>query len=84
PLEFPAGKGVDELGLTGRESYRISTVAGAPLAPRAELEVHATPDGGAPTSFRVRCRVDSPVEMDYLAQGGLLPYVLGKVADRPH
>ena len=65
--------GVDELGLTGRESYRITTVGGVPLTPRGELEVRATPEQGTPKSFRVRCRVDSPVEMEYLAEGGLLP-----------
>jgi len=82
PLEFPAGSGVDELGLTGRESYRITTVGGVPLTPRGELEVRATPETGTPKSFCVRCRVDSPVELEYLAEGGLLPYVLGKVAAR--
>jgi aconitate hydratase len=83
PLEFPGSQGVDDLGLTGRESYRITTLGGGPLTPRGALEVTATPDGGVPKVFRVRCRVDSPVEMDYLAKGGLLPYVLGKVAARP-
>jgi aconitate hydratase len=78
PLEFPEGKGVEELGLTGRESYRITTRDGGPIAPRCELDVRATADDGSVRSFRVRCRVDSPVELEYLARGGLLPYVLGR------
>jgi aconitate hydratase len=82
PLEFPEGKGVDELGLTGRETYRVTTVGGGPLAVRGELEVRATADDGTARTFRVRCRVDSPVELEYLARGGLLPYVLGKVRGR--
>jgi aconitate hydratase A / 2-methylisocitrate dehydratase len=82
PLEFLAGEGVAELGLTGRESFRIESLDGAAMTPRCELDVTATPDGGAPKRFRVRCRVDSAVEFDYLRKGGLLPYVYDRVRHR--
>jgi aconitate hydratase len=82
PLEFPKGQGMKELGLTGRESYRIATVDGAALGARGELEVTATTDAGAARTFRTVCRVDSSVEMEYLRQGGLLPYVFNRVQGR--
>jgi aconitate hydratase len=82
PLEFPPGQGASELGLNGRETFRIVTENGGPLTVRGSLQVTATPDRGAPVSFAVRCRVDSPVELEYLAEGGLLPYVLGRVEKR--
>ncbi|HKV90249.1 MAG TPA: aconitate hydratase AcnA [Thermoplasmata archaeon] len=82
PLEFPPAKGVAELGLTGRETFRIATAGAAPLTVRAPVNVTATPDSGPPISFPARCRVDSPVELEYLARGGLLPYVLDRVVAR--
>ncbi|MCI4333133.1 MAG: aconitate hydratase AcnA, partial [Thermoplasmata archaeon] len=82
PLEFPPGKGAADLGLTGKESYRIETVDGAPLTPRCELHVTATPEHGAPIRFTARCRVDSAVELEYLREGGLLPYVFRRVQGR--
>ncbi|MCI4321677.1 MAG: aconitate hydratase AcnA [Thermoplasmata archaeon] len=82
PLELPPGKSASDLGLTGRESFRIATAHGGPLRVGDDLEVTATPDGGPATKFRAHCRVDSSVELEYLARGGLLPYVLERLVGR--
>jgi aconitate hydratase len=82
PLELPTGKSAADLGLTGTESFRIATSHGGPLRVADDLDVTATADGGAPTKFRARCRVDSTVELEYLARGGLLPYVLERLVSR--
>jgi aconitate hydratase len=82
PLELPPNQGAADLGLTGRESFRIVTEGGGPLTVRGTLNVTATPDAGGPIGFPVRCRVDSSVELEYLAKGGLLPYVLDRVVQR--
>jgi aconitate hydratase len=82
PLELPPNQGAADLGLTGRESFRIVTEGGGPLTVRGTLNVTATPDAGGPIGFPVRCRVDSSVELEYMAKGGLLPYVLDRVVQR--
>jgi aconitate hydratase len=74
PLEFADGATRQSLGLTGFESYDIDGLDDT-LAPRAMLTVHAM-DNGAVTSFRVRCRIDTPEEMQYYRHGGILQYVL--------
>ncbi|HOW97564.1 MAG TPA: aconitate hydratase, partial [Kiritimatiellia bacterium] len=70
PLEFTGGQNAEKLGLTGREEIAIAGIAGG-LAPGKLLDVDA---GGA--SFRVQCRIDSAIEVEYYRQGGILPYVL--------
>jgi aconitate hydratase len=73
PLQFTEGENADSLGLSGRETYGIEGLAG--LSPGAELTVRAADDGET-REFRVRARVDSPVEVEYLRNGGILQTVL--------
>ncbi|HEX5589836.1 MAG TPA: aconitate hydratase [Candidatus Limnocylindrales bacterium] len=80
PLQFLPGESVESLGLTGRERYTIDGVAGGPAA-RSRLTVHAVDDAtGRTTTFRVDCRLDGPIEVDYYRQGGILPAVLRRIA----
>jgi aconitate hydratase len=74
PLQFIGGESADSLGLDGTETYDIEGLAG--LSPGAELRVRATADGGQTKEFKVRARVDSPVEVEYLRNGGILQTVL--------
>ncbi|MEY4226545.1 MAG: hypothetical protein RL190_1302, partial [Actinomycetota bacterium] len=74
PLEFTGGEGRASLGLDGTETYRVEGVAG--LAPGATVTVTATRRDGSETSFAARARVDTPVEVEYLRHGGILPMVL--------
>jgi aconitate hydratase len=74
PLQFTEGESVDSLGLTGHETYGVEGLAD--LSPGAELTVRATADDGETKEFRVRARVDSPVEVEYLRNGGILQTVL--------
>ena len=74
PLQFADGESADSLGLTGEETYDIT---GLPeLSPGAELTVRATGDDGQTKEFKARARVDSPVEVEYLRNGGILQTVL--------
>ncbi len=76
PLEFEKGQDALSLGLTGEELFTIDGIA-AGLSPKKKLIVQA----GART-FTVTARVDTPVEVEYLAHGGILPFVLrGRAAD---
>ena len=74
PLEFTDGETADKLGLTGLESVSISGITN--LTPGKRLEVTATAADGKATKFRAKCRVDSAIEVEYFAHGGILPYVL--------
>jgi aconitate hydratase len=74
PLQFAEGESADTLGLTGRESFDISGLA--EISPGAELTVRAIGDDGETREFKVKARVDSPVEVEYLRNGGILQTVL--------
>ena len=58
----------------GRPSIGVEGLAD--LSPGAELTVRATSDGGEAKEFKARARVDSPVEVEYLRNGGILQTVL--------
>jgi len=78
PLEFQPDQSRTTLGLSGRETYEVRGIEGR-IEPRATLTVAAADDDGRVTEFRVRCRVDTPVEAEYFRHGGILPYVLRKL-----
>jgi aconitate hydratase len=75
PLQFMPGENVDSLGLTGREVYDILGITDA-IKPRDELIVKATRGDGTFTSFKVVVRLDTPVDVDYYKNGGILQSVL--------
>ncbi len=81
PLEFVDGATRQSLGLTGFEAFDIDGLSNA-LAPRALLTVRATAPNGAPKSFPVRSRIDTPEEATYYKNGGILPYVLRSLANK--
>ncbi|MFQ5918782.1 MAG: aconitate hydratase AcnA [Thermoplasmata archaeon] len=74
PLQFREGEGVEPLGLTGRETFHIEGL-NDDLRPGQELVVRAEGEDGAKT-FKVLVRADSPVEVNYYRQGGILQTVL--------
>ena len=74
PLQFTGGENADALGLTGHETYDVEGLTD--LSPGAELTVRATSDAGETKEFKARARVDSPVEVEYLRNGGILQTVL--------
>ncbi|MCU0625431.1 MAG: aconitate hydratase AcnA [Gemmatimonadaceae bacterium] len=81
PMEFVDGQTRQSLGLTGFEVYDIDGV-GDGLAPRQLLTVTATGSDGSARSFQVRARIDTPEELQYFRNGGILPYVLRNLARR--
>ncbi len=83
PLQFKEGQNTDALGLTGHEQYDILGFSSA-IKPRQELQVVATRGDGSKKEFRVIARLDTPVEVDYYKNGGILPTVLrGLVKSAP-
>ena len=74
PLQFLPGESCATVGLTGRETFEIRGIASG-LAPQKRVTVVADS-----LTFEAICRVDTPQEVEYLANGGILPYVLRKRA----
>ena len=79
PLEFPEGETIETLGLTGEEVFDIDVPAD--LKPKQLVEVRATAADGTTKAFQALVRVDTPVEVDYYRNGGILHAVLRKMAD---
>jgi aconitate hydratase len=77
PLQFQEGEGREQLGLTGEEVYDIEGLDDD-LKPGQELEVVARGDGEE-KRFTVICRIDTPVEINYYRNGGILHTVLRRM-----
>ncbi len=75
PLVYKKGQGRESLGLTGRETFEI-TGLNDNLKPGQEIKVIATGDNGAKVEFTTVCRIDTPVEIEYYRNGGILHRVL--------
>ncbi|HIE55351.1 MAG TPA: aconitate hydratase, partial [Chromatiaceae bacterium] len=78
PLQFPKGENAHTLGLDGKELYAITGLSGREPE---EVTVTATGEGGHQTVFSARVRIDTPNEWEYYRHGGILHYVLRKLAE---
>ncbi len=78
PLQFAAGVDRKTLGLTGDETFTITGMAD--LKPRQTVTVAFTRGDGTTGSFDTLCRIDTAQELEYFYAGGILPYVLRKLA----
>ena len=78
PLQFTNGDTRTSLGLTGDDSFSISGIAD--LKPRQSVEVKVTRADGSSFSFTALCRIDTANEIEYFMNGGILHYVLRKLA----
>jgi aconitate hydratase len=74
PLQFADGDSAESLDLDGAETFDIEGISG--LEPGSEITVKATSDDGDEKEFTTVARVDSPVEVEYLENGGILHTVL--------
>jgi aconitate hydratase len=74
PLVFADGQSAQSLGLDGTETFSIPV--GDNVQPRQRVTVTATKADGTQVSFETICRLDTPVEVDYYRNGGILHYVL--------
>jgi aconitate hydratase len=78
PLTFPAGENADSLGLDGTETFAIDI--DDDLQARQLVRVAATKADGSTVEFMAQCRADTPVEVEYLRNGGILHMVLRRMA----
>lgn len=78
PLQFLEGQSRETLGLTGDDQFTITGVAD--LKPRQTVTVNVTRPDGSTFSFDTLCRIDTANEVEYYMNGGILHYVLRKLA----
>ncbi|MGE3174860.1 MAG: aconitate hydratase AcnA [Planctomycetota bacterium] len=79
PLQFLDGESAQTHGLTGAETFAVEL--DDDVQPRQLLQVTVTEPSGASRTISVRCRIDTPVEVDYYRNGGILQTVLRKLLD---
>ena len=75
PLQFKEGTTAQTLKLDGTETYDVVGLD-ANIKPQQDLTLQITRKDGSVENVPVRCRIDTPIEIDYYQHGGILPYVL--------
>ncbi|HWY75877.1 MAG TPA: aconitate hydratase [Verrucomicrobiae bacterium] len=75
PLQFKEGSTAQTLKLDGTETYDVLGI-GTGLKPQQDLTLRITRASGQVENVPVRCRIDTPIEIDYYQHGGILPFVL--------
>jgi aconitate hydratase len=79
PLQFADGNSVESLGLNGHETFAIEGLNEGfqtNFANGRTIKVHARRDDGSSVDFDALVRIDTPNEMEYYRNGGILHYVL--------
>jgi aconitate hydratase len=77
PLQFGPGESAESLGLTGEETLGVAGLS--ELRPRQAVTVELTRKDGTRTSFKATARLDTPVEVNYYRNGGILQTVIRKM-----
>ena len=78
PLQFKDGVTAQTLKLDGSETYDVVGLNEA-IKPQQDLTLKITRKDGSVENVSVRCRIDTPIEIDYYQHGGILPYVLRQI-----
>jgi aconitate hydratase len=80
PLQFTGSDSAQSLGLKGDETIDILGLTN--LRPQQELKVQISYADGRKAEITVKCRIDTPIEIDYYRHGGILPYVLREILEK--
>jgi aconitate hydratase len=75
PLQFPDEVSAQSLNLDGSEVYSVSGLSNQ-VRPRQKVKLKIDRKNGRSETLEVILRIDTPIEVDYYRQGGILPYVL--------
>jgi aconitate hydratase len=78
PLQFKEGTTAQTLKLDGTEVYAVVGLSEA-IRPQQDLTLNIVRQDGSVENVPVRCRIDTPIEIDYYQHGGILPYVLRQI-----
>jgi aconitate hydratase A / 2-methylisocitrate dehydratase len=78
PCQFKDGASARTLGLTGSETFDLLGYENG-IHPRQDLTLVVYGAGGSRTEVPLTLRIDTPIEVDYFAHGGILPFVLRRL-----
>ncbi len=78
PLQFKDGVTAATLNLDGSEVYDVVGL-NADIKPQQDMVLRITRSSGEVENVAVRCRIDTPIEIDYYQHGGILAYVLRQI-----
>jgi aconitate hydratase len=78
PLQFKEGVTAQTLRLDGTETYGVEGLSPS-LRPQQDLTLRITRRNAEVSDVPVRCRIDTPIEIEYYRHGGILPYVLRQI-----
>ncbi len=78
PLEFEEGCNLSSLGLSGEEMFSIKGLEGT-IRPHQKVTLEIERKGGTIERVSLQSRIDTPTELAYYLNGGIMPYVLRKV-----
>ncbi|RME95671.1 MAG: aconitate hydratase AcnA, partial [Verrucomicrobia bacterium] len=81
PLQFEEDVDAASLRLDGTETYSILGL-GPDLEPQQLLMLWIRRTNGSAENVPVRCRIDTPIEIEYYRHGGIMPYVLRQLLTR--
>jgi aconitate hydratase len=81
PLQFKEGTTAQTLKLDGTETFDVVGLSSA-VKPQQDLTLKITRKNGETLDVVVRCRIDTPIEIDYYQHGGILPYVLRQIVSK--
>jgi len=76
PCQFKGADSVQSLKIDGSETFDLTGVAGGNVKPMQDVTLVIHRKDGSTQNVTVTLRVDSPIEVEYLKHGGILPYVL--------
>ncbi|MEZ5306819.1 MAG: aconitate hydratase AcnA [Pyrinomonadaceae bacterium] len=76
PLQFKDGAGIDSLGIDGTEMFDIDGLEGDSIVPLQDVMLHVKRADGTVVNTNVTLRIDTPIEIEYYKNGGILQYVL--------
>lgn len=76
PLQFKDGDSAASLGLDGTETFDLSGLEGVDVKPRQDVKLTIRKANGDTSEVVLTLRIDTPIEIEYYKNGGILPYVL--------
>jgi len=80
PLQFIGADSAQSLGIKGDETIDILGLS--VIQPQQDLKLQITQSDGRKVEITVKCRIDTPIEVDYYRHGGILPFVLRELISR--
>ncbi len=76
PLQFQNGESAASLGLDGTETFDLIGLENADIKPLQDVAMRITNAAGETREISLKLRIDTPIEIEYYKNGGILPYVL--------